>query len=106
MIFCGLFLGPWSAVFILDYICLRQRQGYDNDALFGVNGKNTGIRWIPLVCWLLGAFAGLMVTKTGFIDGPWAIGIFANSSLGLFVSFAVSIITYGLYLKLQPREKR
>lgn len=104
LIFCGLFLGPWSAVFILDYICLRQHRGYDQDAVFGVNGNNTGVRWIPLACWLLGAIAGLMVTKTGFIDGPWAIGIFDGSSMGLFVSFGVSIVTYGLYLILKPQE--
>lgn len=106
LIFCGLFLGPWSAVFILDYICLRQRHGYDNDALFAVNGKNNGVRWVPLLCWLLGAFAGLMVTRTGFIDGPWATGIFENSSLGLFLSFGVSGVTYGLYVMLQPKENR
>lgn len=50
------------------------------------------------------SFAGLMVTRTGFIDGPWATGIFENSSLGLFLSFSVSGVTYGLYLLLQPRE--
>lgn len=104
LIFCGLFLGPWSAVFILDYICLRQHHGYDNDAVFAVNGKNSGVRWVPLMCWLLGALTGLMVTKTGFIDGPWATGIFENSSLGLFLSFGVSCVTYGIYLMLHPKE--
>ncbi|MCG8156149.1 cytosine permease [Brenneria goodwinii] len=104
LIFCGLFLGPWSAVFILDYFLVRRRHGYNDELLFGLNGKNLGVRWVPLCCWLLGAIAGLMVTKTGFIDGPLAIGIFANSSLGLFISFAISLATYWLYLLVKPQE--
>ncbi|MFC3394146.1 purine-cytosine permease family protein [Brenneria rubrifaciens] len=106
LIFCGLFLGPWCAVFILDYLWIRQRHGYNADAVFGLNGKNLGVRWVPLFCWLLGAISGLMVTKTGFIDGPLAIGIFANSSLGLFVSFAISLVTYWLYLLVTPKAKQ
>ena len=35
-----------------------------------------------------------MVSKTGFIDGPFAVGIFADSSLGLFVSFILSLALY------------
>ncbi|MNC58460.1 hypothetical protein D3C75_1081890 [compost metagenome] len=56
------------------------------------------MRKVPLFCWFLGALCGLLVTKTGFIDGPLAKGLFADSSLGLFVSFLVSLIAYGLYL--------
>ncbi|MEE3663487.1 cytosine permease [Brenneria sp. g21c3] len=105
LIFCGLFLGPWSAVFILDYFLLRRRHGYSDDLVFGLHGRNLGVRWAPLFCWLLGAVAGLMVTKTGFIDGPLAVGIFADSSLGLFISFAISLIAYRLYLLVKPRER-
>ncbi|EHD23400.1 MULTISPECIES: purine-cytosine permease family protein [Brenneria] len=106
LIFCGLLLGPWSAMFILDYLLIRRHYGYDQDALFGLNGKNRGVRWGPLFCWLLGAISGLMVTKTGFIDGPLALGIFADSSLGLFVAFGVSLVAYWLYLLVKPQEKR
>ncbi|RLM27609.1 allantoin permease [Brenneria alni] len=105
LIFCGLFLGPWSAVFILDYILLRRHNGYSDELVFGLNGRNLGVRWVPLFCWLLGAIAGLMVTKTGFIDGPLAVGIFADSSLGLFISFGISLIAYWLYLLVKPQEK-
>ncbi|MCG8710410.1 cytosine permease [Brenneria sp. 4F2] len=103
LIFCGLFLGPWSAVFILDYLLIRRRHGYNDALIFGLNGRNSGVRWVPLFCWLLGALAGLMVTKTGFIDGPLAVGIFANSSLGLFISFIISLIAYWLYLLVKPQ---
>lgn len=94
LIFCGLFLASWAAIFTLDYLALRRQQGYDYHALYG----NTGVRKGPLLCWLAGSITGLMVTKTGFIDGPLAIGVFADSSLGLFVSFAVSLVLYALLL--------
>ncbi|MFP1936324.1 purine-cytosine permease family protein [Lonsdalea quercina] len=105
LIFCGVFLGSWAAMFILDYLSLRQHRGYSAASLFGLNGENRGVRWIPLGCWLLGSVCGLLVTKTGFIDGPLAVGIFANSSLGIFLSFGISLATYGLYLLCKPKEK-
>lgn len=95
LIFCGVFLAAWEAIFILDYWLVRRQQGYHATALFGTQN---GLRLVPLGCWLLGSIIGLLVTKTGFIDGPWAKGVFADSSLGLFVSFAVSLLSYGLYL--------
>ncbi|CDG89596.1 Cytosine/purines, uracil, thiamine, allantoin permease family protein (modular protein) [Xenorhabdus bovienii str. feltiae Florida] len=100
LLFCGVFLAPWEAVFLLDYIIVRRKQGYCTDSLYNDIGPNGGIKWIPVLCWLLGAFVGFLVTKNDFISGPWAVGIFANSSLGLFLSFFVSFICYGLYLML------
>lgn len=98
LVFCGVFLAAWEAIFILDYLLLRRQHGYNGNALFGLNGENRGVRKIPLFCWLFGAIGGLLVTNTGFIDGPLAIGIFASSSLGLFVSFLLSLGSYALYI--------
>ncbi|AUG98377.1 cytosine permease [Pectobacteriaceae bacterium CE70] len=106
LIFCGVFLAAWAAMFILDYLWLRQHHGYNTAALFGLDGKNQGVRWVPLFCWALGALSGLMVTKTGFIDGPLAKGIFASSSLGIFISFGISLVTYALFLMIKPQEKQ
>ncbi|MGL4679271.1 MAG: cytosine permease, partial [Plesiomonas shigelloides] len=100
LIFCGLFLAAWAAIFILDFLALRRQHGYDYRALYG----DTGVRKGPLACWLVGALSGLLVTKTGFIDGPLAIGIFADSSLGLFVSFAVSLALYALLFVAAKRK--
>lgn len=100
LIFCGLFLAAWAAIFILDFLTLRRQHGYDYRALYG----DTGVRKGPLACWLAGALSGLLVTKTGFIDGPLAIGIFADSSLGLFVSFAVSLVLYALLFVAAKRK--
>ncbi|CEE94188.1 Cytosine/purines, uracil, thiamine, allantoin permease family protein (modular protein) [Xenorhabdus nematophila str. Anatoliense] len=105
LIFFGVFLAAWEAVFLLDYIVIRRKQGYCPDTLFNDSGPNGGIKWVPISCWLLGALAGFMVTKNDFMSGPWAVGIFANSSFGLFLSFFVSLICYGLYLMLN-RDKR
>lgn len=98
LVFCGVFLAAWEAIFILYYAKVRRHHGYDGNALYGLNGQNRGVRKVPLFCWFLGALCGLLVTKTGFIDGPLAKGLFADSSLGLFVSFLVSLVAYGLYL--------
>ncbi|MGW1442284.1 purine-cytosine permease family protein [Serratia rhizosphaerae] len=105
LVFCGVFLAAWEAIFILDYLRLRRHHGYDGNALYGLNGQNRGVRMVPLCCWFLGALSGLMVTKSGFIDGPLAKGLFADSSLGLFVSFLVSLIAYGLFLAAGGERK-
>lgn len=98
LLFCGVFLAAWEAIFILDYLCLRRQQGYQIQMLYGLTKTHSSVRMPPLFIWLFGAISGLMVTKTGFIDGVLAKGIFAQSSLGLFVSFFVSLGLYALYL--------
>lgn len=103
LISCGVFLAAWEAIFILDYLILRRKYGYAPDELFGLNNKNCGVNTVPLLCWFTGATGGLLVTKTDFINGPLALGIFADSSLGLLMAFTISLITYGAYLLLQNR---
>ena len=90
LIFCGVFLAAWAAIFMVDFYRLRRRAGYPEADLFRESGANR----TALGCWIVGALAGLMVSKTGFIDGPFAVGIFADSSLGLFVSFILSLALY------------
>lgn len=93
LIFCGVFLAAWTAIFIVDFCRYRFTHGYPEAALF----DDSGINKKALACWFFGAVTGLMVSKTGFIDGPFATGIFADSSLGLFVSFLLSLILYVLF---------
>ncbi|EOF4704826.1 MAG: cytosine permease [Klebsiella huaxiensis] len=90
LIFCGVFLAAWAAIFIIDFYRIRRHAGYSEADLFRESGANR----TALGCWIVGALAGLMVSKTGFIDGPFAVGIFADSSLGLFVSFILSLVLY------------
>lgn len=100
---CGVFLAAWEAIFLVDYVCLRRHQGYQDSQLFDLRGPNAGVRVGPLLCWLFGALGGLMVTRTGFIDGPLAYGVFADSSLGLFVAFLISLVSYSLLVTLRGR---
>ncbi|ENM5729164.1 cytosine permease [Vibrio mimicus] len=92
LVFCGVFLAAWAAIFITDFYTRHHQDGYSEVELFG----ETGTIKPTLMCWIAGSLSGLMVTHTGFIDGPFAVGIFADSSLGLFVSFLVSMVTYRL----------
>ena len=98
LVFCGLFLASWAAIFITDYYCKHKTAGYDEVSLYG----DTGVIWPTFLCWLGGSVAGLLVTNTGFINGPFATGVFENSSLGLFVSFLVSMAAYRLTLMIKP----
>lgn len=95
LVFCGVFLAAWAAIFFTDFFTKHRHSGYCEQELYG----ETGINKPALTCWILGALSGLMVTNTGFIDGPFAVGIFASSSLGLFVSFLVSLVAYRLFKK-------
>lgn len=99
LVFCGVFLASWEAIFILDYFLHRQKEGYHVDELYG--DMNHPINYPAIMCWILGAISGLLVTNTGFIDGPLAIGIFADSSLGLFISFFVSFVCYYFVKKMR-----
>jgi nucleobase:cation symporter-1, NCS1 family len=47
-----------------------------------------------LVCWLAGFVLGLLFTDTALFHGPFAKGIFAQSSLGVLLSFLASGILY------------
>jgi nucleobase:cation symporter-1, NCS1 family len=95
LVFCGVFLAAWAAIFITDFYTKHQQAGYSEEELYG----ETGTIKPTLLCWIAGSISGLMVTNTGFIDGPFAVGIFADSSLGLFVSFIVSMVLYRITLK-------
>ncbi len=95
LVFCGVFLAAWAAIFITDFYTKHEKEGYSEEELYG----ETGTIKPTLFCWIAGSVAGLLVTNTGFIDGPFAVGIFADSSLGLFVSFIVSMVLYRIVKK-------
>ena len=71
LVFCGVLLAAWEAIFLLDYLCLRRRHGYDGNALYGLHGQNRGVRKAPLFCWFLGALCGLLVTKPVLSTARW-----------------------------------
>ena len=99
LMICGVFLSAWVAIFLVDFMKTHRYVGYSEHDLYGETGCYTS----TLVCWLIGALSGLMVTKTGFIDGPLAVGVFESSSLGLFVSFTIALVLHVLVRKTNIR---
>lgn len=87
---CGLVLSGWSAIFIIDFLL---KPDYTDAELF----HDSFIRTPALICWFSAIFIGMLMTKIGFIHGPFAIGIFENSKLGLLITFFMSGIFYYSY---------
>ena len=102
LVLCGVFLAAWEAVFIVDYFMIRKHIGYKFNDLYSSDShpNKTKIKLIPFLCWLAGSISGLMVTNVGFMVGPFAVGVFANSNLGLFIAFLISFILYLIYLMI------
>ena len=96
-------LAPWAAVFWLD-MALRLRRGYDVAQLYrGTQSAYGRYRWPAIFAWLAGTVVGLLATSVPpLLKGPLAVGIFANSSLGFFLGFLVSLV---LYLPFALRER-
>jgi purine-cytosine permease-like protein len=94
-------LTAWAAVFLVDML---RRKHYDPVGLADTGPGSRyfyhgGFNWAGLLSWLLGLLAGLAFTASPFFNGPFAVGIFASSSLGFLIGFIVSA---GLYAVLMP----
>jgi purine-cytosine permease-like protein len=94
-------LTAWAAVFLVDML---RRKHYDPASLADTGPESryfyhSGFNWAGLLSWLIGLLAGLAFTASPFFNGPFAVGIFANSSLGFLIGFIVSA---GLYAVLMP----
>ncbi len=94
-------LTAWAAVFLVDML---RRKHYDPASLVDTGPESHyfyqgGFNWAGLLSWLIGLLAGLAFTTSPFFNGPFAVGIFANSSLGFLIGFIVSA---GLYAVLMP----
>ncbi|MCY0881565.1 MAG: cytosine permease, partial [Firmicutes bacterium] len=86
----GAFLAPWAAIAIMNV----------SRTLKGSQPRSTA--WWAMVSWLAGVLTALLTTATSIFQGPWAVGIFAQSSLGYFLGFGVTFFLYGL----GPRRRR
>ena len=84
---CG--IATWAAVFVVD---MWLRRGYD-----AVTLAATG-RWhgAALFAWLAGSAVGLLCTASPLFTGPFAVGIFAESSLGYLLGALVSAVLYAV----------
>lgn len=93
-------LAAWSAIFLVDMLW---RRDYDPAALVDTSSRSRyfytgGINIPAFIAWLAGFIVSLLFTASPLFSGPFAIGIFASSSLGFVIGFFVSAILYGLSL--------
>jgi nucleobase:cation symporter-1, NCS1 family len=99
-------LMAWSAVFLVDML---RRRGYDTVGLSDTGTDSRyfyqgGVSWTAMISWLLGILAGLAFTVSPWFSGPFAIGIFASSSLGYLIGFVVSALAYWGLITIFTRE--
>ena len=87
----GIGLASWAAVFVADYL-LNRKEGYEIDLLRmdGPHSVNRG----GIISWFAGVIVGLLFTNTDFFYGPFAVGIFRDSSMGLLLAFIASFIFF------------
>ncbi len=93
-------IATWAAVFLVDMLA---RRGYDTAGLVDTSPRSryfytAGVNWRAVIAWLLGILVGLAFTSSTLFTVPFAQAIFAASSLGYFLGFAASGLTYWLLL--------
>ncbi len=98
-------LAAWSAIFLVDMLWRRY---YDPVALADTSPRSRyfyigGFNIWAFVGWLIGFIISLLFTVTAVFTGPFAVGIFAGSSLGFVLGFAASAIIYGVSRFFVPR---
>lgn len=97
-------LAAWAAVFLVD---MALRRGYDEAGLVETSPASPyyyagGVNWRAVAAWLAGILVGLAFTTSPWFNGPLSVGVFASSSLGFFIGFAVSALGYWALATLWP----
>lgn len=100
----GIGLAAWASVFMIDYMLLRKHAGYDESLLTSEHGRAFNGRGI--LSWLAGTITGFLFTNSPFFNGPFAKGIFQDSSLGVMMAFAVSAIVMALLIWLGNNKQQ
>lgn len=107
----GVLLTAWVAIFLVDLALFRQG-GYQEHELYrlrGVYGYWHGFNLRAQIAWWVAVIVGLgLITSTvSWLTwlGWWAKGPFADSSLGILVSFVVAAVLYWV-LNLVPAPSR
>jgi purine-cytosine permease-like protein len=109
LITLGVPLAAWAAIFIVDILLHRLRNGYREADLYDSKGYYGKISLAGVGSFVVACFVGLgLVSSTapvfswvGYLGGTQ--GVFATSSIGLIVGFVVAGV---LYLVLSPVEER
>jgi purine-cytosine permease-like protein len=97
VLFVMVWLAPWCAVFIVDYLLRRGR--YDSNALHGVGaGRGIywlygGFRWTAFAALAAGIVVSLLMIDTTVYAGPIANAL-GGADLSIPVGFAVTALVY------------
>jgi NCS1 family nucleobase:cation symporter-1 len=97
VLFVMVWLAPWCAVFIVDYLLRRGR--YDSNALHGVGaGRGIywlygGFRWTAFAALATGIVVSLLMIDTTVYAGPIANAL-GGADLSIPVGFAVTALVY------------
>jgi nucleobase:cation symporter-1, NCS1 family len=101
-------LAAWGAIFLVDMLL---RRGYDTKGLME-GGRSSvyyytgGVHLSAGVAWVLGILVGLVFTTSPWFTGPFAKGVFAQSSLGYILGFVVAALTYWLLVRWEGTRLR
>lgn len=88
----GKLLAAWSSVFLVDYLMLRWKNGYDKTLL--TDPMKNRINYHGVISWIVGFVVGMLFSKTFIFAGPFATGIFAGNSLNVLLTLVVSGLLY------------
>jgi len=100
-------LTAWSAVFLVDML---RRRSYNSSGLTETGPESCyyyqgGVNWAGIIAWLAGIIISLAFTSSPWFNGPFAIGIFAISSLGYLIGFGISALTYWLLISIKTKAR-
>jgi NCS1 family nucleobase:cation symporter-1 len=104
LITLGVLLASWSAVFLVDMLLYRLREGYAEAELHSSSGRYGAWNAAGVTSFLVAVFIGLGLVTSGAWVFSWAGYLLrwfgwedtalASSSLGLLISFAVAGVLY------------
>ncbi len=88
-------LAPWAAVFGVDTLRHLRRDYRVQELYRGLQSGYGKVRLPAFAAWLVGIAAALLTSSVPpLLQGPFAVGIFQGSNLGLFLGFLVSLLVY------------
>jgi NCS1 family nucleobase:cation symporter-1 len=115
LITLGVPLAAWGAIFVVDLVVRRWREGYDELALYDPAGRYGAANPAAVFAWLVAVVVGLgLVTSTawifrwtGYLLGPFGgkQGAVGASSIGLWIAFALAGILYAALVPLTGRRR-
>jgi NCS1 family nucleobase:cation symporter-1 len=114
LITLGVLLASWSAIFLMDMLLYRLREGYAERELYSSGGRYGAWNRAGVASFLVAVFIGLGLVTSGAWVFSWAGYLlrwfgweetaFGSSSLGLLISFVVAGVLYAVLSRSTERR--